>query len=90
MPKWVYPTAFVFLLFLIFTQPATAGAVAGDFAGFVGDMLQALGQFLSGLFGGATTGGELQSGASSSSGVTVPTPPPTEQLGHTHDFSGQP
>ncbi len=87
MPKWVYPTAFVFLLFLIFTQPATAGIVAGEFAGFIGEMLRALGEFLSGLFGGAATT-EVQSGASSGSGVTVPTPPSTDQLGHTHDFSG--
>lgn len=83
MPKWVYPTAFVFLLFLIFTRPDTAGSAAGDFASFIGEMLRALGEFLSGLFGGVD---RPQSGVSSDN-VILEQPQTTDTFDHTHDFT---
>ena len=59
MPKWVYPLAFVFLLFFIFNDSAGAGDQANAFAGFVGRFLSAIGDFLNGLFGETgTTGGD--------------------------------
>lgn len=81
MPKWVYPTAFVFLLFLIFTEPTTAGSIAGEFAAFLAEMLGALGEFLAGLFGGASE----PSGDVSSEGVIVEAPQSSET--HTHEFT---
>lgn len=66
MPKWVYPLAFLFVLFLIATQPDGAGDTAGEFAGFLVDLLGALGQFLTGLFEGASEANTSQSGGDSS------------------------
>ena len=43
-----------FVLFFIYQTPAEASSVAGQFAGFAGDFLQRFGEFLSGLFGGAS------------------------------------
>ncbi|MEM7272534.1 MAG: hypothetical protein AAF547_05590 [Actinomycetota bacterium] len=62
----MYPLAFLFVLFLIATQPDGAGDTAGEFAGFLVDLLGALGQFLTGLFEGASDGA-----ATSSTGTTV-------------------
>lgn len=53
MPKWVYPLSFAFVLFLIFRNGEGAGDSAGEFAGFIVDMLSAVGEFLTGLFEGA-------------------------------------
>lgn len=64
MPKWVYPLAFLFVLFLIYTDPSRAGDTAGNFATFVVDLLGSVGEFLTGLFEGA-----------SDAGGTVTTPP---------------
>ena len=62
MPKWLFWLALFFVLFLIYTQPGEAGSVAGSFGQFAVDLLDALGQFLSGLVDGA-------SGESSTNGL---------------------
>lgn len=69
MPKWLYPLAFAFVLFLIYSDAAGAGETAGDFAGFIVDLLGALGQFLTGLFEGA---GEAGATVDTSPSTTVP------------------
>lgn len=90
MPKWVYPLAFAFVIFLIFNDASGAGDMAGRFAGFIVDLLGAIGEFLTGLF----------EGAGGNTGNTANTTPPTpenqpsfgggggaavEQFTHTHD-----
>lgn len=57
MPKWLYPLAFAFVLFLIYSDATGAGNTAGEFAGFIVDMLSAVGEFLTGLFEGAGEAG---------------------------------
>lgn len=57
VPKWMYPLAFAFVLFLIYSDATAAGDMAGRFAGFIVDLLGALGQFLTGLFEGAGESG---------------------------------
>ncbi len=69
MPKWLYPLAFAFVLFLIYSDASGAGDTAGDFAGFIVDLLGALGKFLTGLFEGA---GEAGATVDSSPTTTVP------------------
>jgi len=56
MPKWVYPLAFAFVLFLIYNDPSGSGDTAGNFAGFIVELLGAVGQFLTGLFEGTSDG----------------------------------
>ncbi len=56
MPKWVYPLAFAFVLFLIYNDPSGSGDTAGNFAGFIVELLGAVGQFLTGLFEGTNEG----------------------------------
>jgi hypothetical protein len=84
MPKWLYPLAFAFVLFLIYSDASGAGETAGNFAGFIVDMLSAVGQFLTGLFEGAG-----EAGASSGSGTTATTVvdsfgQPDSMTPHTH------
>ncbi|MGH1492602.1 MAG: hypothetical protein ACRBK7_24960 [Acidimicrobiales bacterium] len=74
MPKWMYPLAFAFVLFLIYSDATAAGEMAGNFAGFVVDLLGALGQFLTGLFEGA---GEA--------GSTIDTPATTTTVANSVD-----
>ena len=98
MPKWVYPLAFVFLLFVIYNDPAGAGSMAHAFADFVGRLISALGQFFSGLFGGAAGSTTSTSGADPTlsipaltrPSVTVPSSPTTDVFshGHTHGYGG--
>ncbi len=57
MPKWLFWLALFFVLFLIYTQPGQAGSVASSFAEFAVDLLDAVGQFLTGLFEGASREG---------------------------------
>jgi len=52
MPKWVYPLAFAFVLYYIFTDGGAAGEMGRGFAGFLGNGLDALGEFFAGLTGG--------------------------------------
>lgn len=91
MPKWVYLLSFVFLIFLIFTDPTGAGLIGNAFVEFVSNLLRALGEFLSGLFG------DVDSTTQTRSGVTVSPQPgprvtPTTldyfQHGHTHQYGG--
>jgi hypothetical protein len=56
MPKWVYPLAFLFVLFLIYTEPGNAGQLASGFANFLVTLLGSIGEFLTGLFEGASSG----------------------------------
>ncbi len=86
MPKWVYPLAFLFVLFLIFTEPTGASNAASGFADFAVTLLGSVGEFLTGLFEGASDG--------SRNGAFEPNAGPTstvlEQLDsftHTHDGS---
>jgi len=95
MPKWVYPLAFVFLLFVIYNDPAGAGSMANAFVDFVGRLISALGEFFSGLFGGAADSTSNSSGANpslntpalSSPSVTVPSSPTTDAFSHGHTHS---
>ena len=91
MPKWVYPLAFAFVIFLIFQDGTAAGDTAGDFAGFIVDLLGAIGEFLTGLFEGA---GEASNSANTP--TQSPSPSPTTSIlsgaeesvntfTHTHD-----
>lgn len=54
MPKWLFWLALFFTLFLIYTQPNDAGTIAGNFGQFAVDLLNAVGEFLTGLVGGAS------------------------------------
>ena len=65
MPKWVYPLAFLFVLFLIYTEPGGAGEVASNFAEFLVNMLGSIGEFLTGLFEGASGEPRTLDGSSS-------------------------
>ncbi len=94
MPKWLFWLALFFVLFLIYTQPTNAGSVAGGFGEFAVDLLDALAEFVNGLVGGASSGGD---------GAGLDTNPPTGDTGfnpepapgsspsptftHTHDGS---
>lgn len=87
MPKWVYPLAFVFLIFVIYNDPAGAGSMAHAFADFVGRLISALGEFFSGLFGsdgGASTTAESSSSLNIQPQVTVPSAPTTDIYVHGH------
>ncbi len=73
MPKWLYPLAFLFVLFLIFTDPDGSGNVAGQFGSFIVSFLGAVGEFLTGLLDGASDGAgaiETPSGGLSGSSDT--------------------
>lgn len=76
MPKWVYPLAFVFLLYLIYNDAGTAGQMAHGFAGLVGDIFGALGEFLTGLFegGAATPDNSIDTSSSGVSGTSATSP----------------
>ena len=56
MRKVVGFAAVGFVLFLIFTNPAISGVEAGRYAGFIGDFLGALADFVRALLGPADTG----------------------------------
>ncbi len=95
MPKWVYPLAFVFLLFVIYNDPTGAGSMAAAFADFVGRLISALGEFFSGLFsadGSTSTSTSAGTGANLTirPQVTVPTSPTTDLYvhGHQHGITG--
>lgn len=92
MPKWVYPLAFVFLIFLIYNDPTGAGQMANSFTHFVSQLLSAVGEFLSGLFGDVNNASGATSGTSVtlSGGGSVGTTPTTDALlhGHTHVYNG--
>ena len=95
MPRWVYPLAFVFLLFVIYNDPTGAGSMAHAFADFVGRLISALGEFFSGLFGGGDQASYTDPGAISPTlslqpRVTVPGSPTTDLLlhGHEHGYTG--
>jgi len=67
MPKWLFWLALFFVLFLIYTQPTNAGNIAGNFADFAVQLLDSLGEFLTGLFDGAS-GGDVDRSSSSGGG----------------------
>lgn len=50
LPKWVYPTLLLFVVFFVLSNPETAGPQARDFAGWIGEQVGAAGTFLEGLF----------------------------------------
>ena len=86
MPKWLFWLALFFVLFLIYTQPTDAGNIAGGFAEFAIDLLDALAEFVNGLFEGASSGSDstgLDTGGRT--GDTGGTTDPT--FTHTHDGS---
>ncbi|MGI9597290.1 MAG: hypothetical protein ACR2QK_14095 [Acidimicrobiales bacterium] len=91
IPKWMYPLAFAFVIFLIWSDATAAGETAGDFAGFIVDLLGAIGQFLTGLFEGAgEAGSSIDSGTPNPSPTTIViTPAPAadavDTFTHTHD-----
>lgn len=50
MKKWFPILAAAFVVYVIFSSPAVAGAQARTFAGWIGDLAGAAGEFLDGLF----------------------------------------
>lgn len=93
MPKWVYPLAFVFLIFVIYNDPAGAGTMAAAFADFVGRLVSALGEFFSGLFGSdvtSSTNAGSNTNLTIQPEVTVPSAPTTDIYvhGHEHGITG--
>lgn len=94
MPRWVYPLASLFLLFVIFNDPTGAGNMAAAFADFLGQLLSALGEFFSGLFGNSSGSGSTTTGGGSDltihPQVTVPSAPTTDVYvhGHHHGVTG--
>lgn len=88
MPKWVYPLAFAFVLFLIYSDAASAGETAGNFAGFIVQLLGAVGEFLTGLFEGAgEAGSTLDTNTPGTVATTVTTvvAETVDTFTHTHD-----
>lgn len=83
MPKWVYPLAFLFVLFLIYNEPTSAGETASNFAGFIVQMLGSVGEFLTGLFEGASDGGTNVS--STPTTAVAESAPLNDTFSHTHD-----
>ena len=74
MQKWLYPLLIAFAAFLIFSSPAQAGAQTRTFAGWLGDLAGAAGEFLDGLFtedANTDDTGILQPNTDDS-GITVP------------------
>jgi len=89
MPKWVYPLAFLFVLFLIFTEPNGAGAAASAFASFLVQLLGSIGEFLTGLFEGASEGGSnVTSTPTTVTGATGAESVPATGDTFTHTHSG--
>lgn len=87
MPKWVYPLAFLFVLFLIYNDPSGSGDTAGNFAGFIVDLLGAVGQFLTGLFEGTADSGAVSTTTSTTAEV-VESLVPDGVDSFTHDHGG--
>lgn len=88
IPRWVYVLAFVFLIFVIYNDPAGAGSMAHAFADFVGRLVSALGEFFSGLFGsdgGSSTSASNSSDLTVQPQVTVPSAPTTDYFIHGHE-----
>lgn len=50
MRKWVFPLLIVFAAFFVFSNPALAGTVGRQFVTWVGDLVEAAGEFLDSLF----------------------------------------
>lgn len=87
MPKWLFWLAFFFVLFLIYTQPANAGTIAGNFADFAVDLLNAIGEFLTGLFEGASRDGSSDFDSNTLSGDTGTTTSANPSYTHEHGGS---
>ena len=88
IPKWLPMAAFLFVLFLIYNNPTDAGATAGNFAGFVVELLGAVGEFLTGLFEGTNDG--VTSSGGTGTGTTVAESVESgadvaDSFSHTHD-----
>ncbi|MFV0523043.1 MAG: hypothetical protein ACK5RL_00910 [Acidimicrobiales bacterium] len=49
-PKWVYWVLLGFVVFLVLSNPQTAGVQTRQFSGWIGDQLAAVGTFFDGLF----------------------------------------
>jgi hypothetical protein len=89
MPKWVYPLAFAFVLFLIYNDPSGSGDTAGNFAGFIVELLGAVGQFLTGLFEGTNEGaGAAVTTTTTSAADAVSSLSPDGVDSFTHDHEG--
>ena len=50
MKKWLYPLLIAFVAFLIFSSPTRAGTETRTFVIWIGDLAEAAGDFLDGLF----------------------------------------
>lgn len=85
MPKWVYPLAFLFVLFLIYNEPTSAGETASNFASFVVQLLGSVGEFLTGLFEGASDGGTNVSSTPTSVAEGSVADGSVDTFTHTHD-----
>jgi hypothetical protein len=86
IPKWLPTAAFLFVLFLIYQEPSSAGDTAGNFAGFVVELLSAVGEFLTGLFDGTSeTVGNTGADASPEPSVAPSTEGVEDTFTHTHD-----
>lgn len=89
VPKWMYPLAFAFVIFLIYSDATAAGSMAGRFAQFIVDLLSAIGEFLTGLFEGAGAGSTRSSSSSNAPSVqttlTTLAAQTSDTFTHTHD-----
>ena len=50
MKRWLYPLLIAFVAFLIFSSPTRAGTETRTFVIWIGDLAEAAGDFLDGLF----------------------------------------
>lgn len=90
MPKWLFWLALFFVLFLIYTQPTDAGNIAGNFGQFAVDLLNSIGEFLTGLFDGASgnsTNGVGTQGLSGGGSTTTLAGQTSATITHFHDGS---
>ncbi len=82
MPRWVYALAFLFVLFLIYSQPSSAGQAASGFADFAGSALSSIGEFMDGAFSGSSDNGTSVSNNTSNNVVVEGG---SDIVTHTHD-----
>lgn len=84
IPKWLATVAFLFVIFLIYNQPTSAGDTAGNFAGFAVQLLESVGEFLTGLFEGASEGGSNVTSTPTTSAGIESVPEVGDSFSHTH------
>ncbi|MEM7323662.1 MAG: hypothetical protein AAF531_11310 [Actinomycetota bacterium] len=84
----MYPLAFAFVLFLIYSDPSGSGDTAGNFAGFIVELLGAVGQFLTGLFEGTNDGTGAINATTTTIANSIESVSPDGVDTFTHDHDG--